>query len=161
MTKKQQEQEIKKDYAYRLYLSGETQKYIALKANVTEATISRWVTKCEWEKERQEQNTSTMALANSMMSAAKKMSELIIKEANREEPNLKAITQGSDNLVKIMASAERITKTITSAMVIDVIIDYEHYLMRRADTDKELTAEKIDMIHRYNQEYIKQISSQD
>ena len=36
------ELDVLRDYAFRLYLSGETQKIIAAKTDLTEATISKW-----------------------------------------------------------------------------------------------------------------------
>lgn len=152
---------MKKGYAYRLYMSGETQKTIARTVGTTEATVSKWVQKHGWESEKEDQNTSTIALANSMMAAAKKMSDLIIKEIGSGGASIDTITKCSDNLVKIMASAERIAKTVTKATIIDVIIALERWLLHRAETDKELTPEIVQVINRYHKEYIKFISSQE
>lgn len=43
------ELDVLRDYAFRLYLSGETQKVIASKTDLTEATISKWANEDDWE----------------------------------------------------------------------------------------------------------------
>lgn len=150
-----------KGYAFRLYMSGETQKAIAKEVHVTEATVSRWVNKEDWEGQKKDQNASTVTLANSMMSAAKKMSELIVTEIAGGSANIDTVTKCSDNLVKIMASTERIAKTVTKATIIDVVIALERWLIHRAETDKELTPDLIAIINKYHRKYIEYISAQE
>lgn len=156
------ELDVLRDYAFRLYLSGETQKIIAAKTDLTEATISKWANEDNWERQRKEQSTSTIALVNSLMLAAKKISELIIAKLNKgETDNIDAITKLSDNIAKVMASAKRIAKGITKDEVIDVIIDLEQCLMQRMETDDELTPELISTINKYHKKYIEYISAQE
>ena len=100
MTKK--EIDIRKGYAFRLYMSGESQKAIAKTIGSSEVTVSRWANKEGWEQQRQDQNTSTLTLANMMMQAAKKMSELIISNIESGNADIDSITKCSDNLCKIM-----------------------------------------------------------
>ena len=71
MALKKQEIEIRKGYAFRLYMSGESQKAIAKTVGCTEATVSKWAKAEDWERQKREQNTSTLTLANSLMAAAK------------------------------------------------------------------------------------------
>ncbi|MCD8081881.1 MAG: helix-turn-helix domain-containing protein [Bacteroides sp.] len=156
-----QDREAAKACAHRLYLNGITQKMIAKTVGVTEATVSGWVKSGGWKQERDDQSTSTIALANSMMAAAKQMADLIITEISAGNKDIKTITQCSDNLVKIMAAAERIANTVTKATIIDVIIGLERWLMHRAETDKELTPELIQLFNKYHKEYIKYISSKE
>lgn len=159
--KTKQQQEMAKGYAFRLYMSGETQKAIAKEVHVTEATISKWVNRENWEEQKKDQNASTVTLANSMMAAAKKMSELIVTEIAGGSANIDTVTKCSDNLVKIMASAERIAKTVTKATIIDVVIALERWLIHRAETDKELTPDLIAIINKYHRKYIEYISAQE
>lgn len=159
MSLTKQEIEIRKGYAFRLYMSGETQKSIARTVGTTEVTISKWVNKEGWEKKKQEQSTSTLALANSMMAAARKMSELIITNIEEGNTDIGTITKCSDNLVKIMAAAERIAKTVTRATVIDVIIAIDRWLMQRVELDPSLTPELLDAITGYHRKYIEYITS--
>lgn len=159
--KTKQQQDMAKGYAFRLYMSGETQKAIAKEVHVTEATVSKWVNKEDWEGQKKDQNASTVTLANSMMAAAKKMSELIVTEIAGGSANIDTVTKCSDNLVKIMASAERIAKTVTKATIIDVVIALERWLIHRAETDKELTPDLIAIINKYHRKYIEYISAQE
>lgn len=41
-TRTRRELDVLRDYAYRLFASGETQKMIAAKTGITEATVSKW-----------------------------------------------------------------------------------------------------------------------
>lgn len=159
--KTKQQQDMAKGYAFRLYMGGETQKAIAKEVHVTEATVSKWVNKENWEEQKKDQNASTVTLANSMMAAAKKMSELIVTEISSGATNIDTVTKCSDNLVKIMASAERIAKTVTKATIIDVVIALERWLIHRAETDKELTPDLIGIINKYHRKYIEYISAQE
>lgn len=161
-TKTKRELDVLRDYAYRLFLSGETQKIIAVKTDLTEATVSKWAKEEDWDARRKEQNSSSLALVNSLMLAAKKISELIITKLNAGETNdIDGITKLSDNIAKVMASAKRIAKGITKDEVIDVIIDLEQWLMQRMDTDDELTPELISTINKYHKKYIEFISAQE
>ncbi len=161
-TRTKRELEVLRDYAFRLFVSGETQKMIAAKTGLTEATVSKWAKEENWETRRREQNSSSVALVNSLMQAAKKISELIISKLNKgETEDIDAITKLSDNIAKVMASAKRIAKGITRDEVIDVIIDLEQWMMQRAETDEELTPELIATINGLHKKYIEQISAQE
>jgi len=150
--------ELRKGYAYRLFMSGETQKSISVTTGVSETTISKWAQKDNWQKQRDDQNTSTQALANSLMAAAKKMSEKIVDLSMLPDVDIKALSQCSDNLCKIMASAERITKSVTKATIIDVIIALDRWLANRKQFDKELTDEQFRFITNYHQKYIEELT---
>lgn len=150
---------MRRGYAFRLYISGESQRAIAKTVGITEATISKWVNKEGWEKQKSEQNTSSLTLANSMMAAAKKMTELIIENIESGNADINSITKCSDNLVKIMAAAERIAKTVTRATVIDVIIALDRWLMLRVETDPRLTPELLEEITSYHRKYIEYITA--
>lgn len=158
MALKKHEIEIRKGYAFRLYMSGESQKAIAKTVGCTEATVSKWAKAEDWERQKREQNTSTLTLANSLMAAAKKMSEQIVEYMYEENVDIDKITKCSDNLVKIMASAERISKTVTRATVIDVIIALDRWLMRQVEVDPDLTTERLRIITDYHQKYIEFIT---
>lgn len=150
------------DYAFRLFLSGETQKLIAAKTGITEATISKYAKAEGWDKQRKEQNSSSAALVGSLMLAAKKISEMIINKLNSgATDDIDGITKLSDNIAKVMASAKRIAKGITKDEVIDVIIDLEQFLMQRMETDDALTPELISTINKYHKKYIEFISMQE
>ena len=138
-------------------MSGETQRVIAAKTELTEATVSRWAKEENWDARRREQNSSSAALVNSLMLAAKKISELIKGETD----DIDGITKLSDNIAKVMASAKRIAKGITKDEIIDVIIDLEQWMMQRAETDEELTPELLTTINSLHKKYIEYISAQE
>jgi Phage terminase small subunit. len=145
----------KKARAYRLYMSGECQADIAAQVGISTTTISKWAVAEKWEERLHDEKTSSVELANSMMLAAKKMTEIIIKEIGSGSYNIETITKCSDNVVKIMASAERIANTINKATVIDVLTSLDMWLLQRSKTDPALTPELLATINRYHNEYIK------
>lgn len=152
------ELDVLRDYACRLFLSGETQRVIAAKTGLTEATVSRWAREENWDARRREQNSSSVALVNSLMLAARKISEQIITKLNKgETDDIDGITKLSDNIAKVMASAKRITQD----EIIDVIIDLEQWMMQRAETDEELTPELLTTINGLHKKYIECISAQE
>lgn len=156
------ELDVLRDYACRLFLSGETQREIAAKTGLTEATVSRWAREENWDARRREQNSSSVALVNSLMLAARKISEQIITKLNKgETDDIDGITKLSDNIAKVMASAKRIAKGITQDEIIDVIIDLEQWMMQRAETDEELTPELLTTINGLHKKYIECISAQE
>ena len=151
------ELDVLRDYASRLFLSGETQRIIAAKTGLTEATVSKWAKEEDWDARRKEQNSSSVALVNSLMLAAKKISELIITKLNKgETDDIDGITKLSDNIAKVMASAKRIAKGITKDEV-----DLEQWMMQRSETDEELTPELITTINGLHKKYIEYISAQE
>ena len=145
--------EILRDYALRLYMAGETQKSIARRAALTEATVCSWAKKDGWEQKRREQNSSSITLVNSLKAASAKISEKIVAKLEGD------ITKLSDNISKLIAAAMRIDKNITKSDAIDVMIDYENYLQLCAQTDKELTPDLIATVNHYAQEYVKHLGA--
>ena len=142
------ELDVLRDYACRLFLSGETQRVIAAKTGLTEATVSRWAREENWDARRREHNSSSAALVNSLMLAARKISEQIITRLNKgETDDIDGITKLSDNIAKVMASAKR--------------IDLEQWMMQRAETDEELTPELLTTINGLHKKYIECISAQE
>ena len=137
------ELDVLRDYACRLFLSGETQRVIAAKTGLTEATVSRWAREENWDARRREQNSSSAALNKG------------------ETDDIDGITKLSDNIAKVMASAKRIAKGITKDEIIDVIIDLEQWMMQRAETDEELTPELLTTINSLHKKYIEYISAQE
>lgn len=161
-TRTKRELDVLRDYAFRLFLGGDTQKIIAAKTELTEATISKWAKEEDWDTRRREQNSSPRALVNSLMLAASKISELIVsKLTGGETADIDNITKLSDNIAKILASAKRIAQGISKDEIIDVIIDLEQWLMQRAETDDDLTPEIITKINGLHRKYIEYISAQE
>jgi predicted transcriptional regulator len=156
MTK--QEIELRKGYAFRLFMSGEPQKSIAATVGISETTVSKWAIKENWQTQREAQNTSTQELSNSLMAAAKRMTDQIVKLTTKDDVDIKLLAQCTDNLCKIMASAERINKSVTKATIIDVIIALDRWLANRKQFDKDLTDEQFKFITNYHQKYIEELT---
>ena len=149
----------KKAQAYRLFMAGRTQKEIAGQCGTTETTVSRWANAEGWKDRLAEEKTSSVELANSLMLSAKKITEAIIAEIGKPDYDINSITKLSDNVVKIMASAERVANTVNRATVIDVFTSFDRWLLERSNTDKSLTPEILAAINRLHQEYINHINS--
>lgn len=148
----------KKALAYRYFMGGEPQNEIARKIGVSTTTLSKWVKAGNWDERLNDEKTSSVELANSMMLAAKKMTDIIIQEIEKGDYSIENITKCSDNVVKIMASAERVANTVTKAKVIDVLMMLDNWLILRAKTDKNLTPQLLSTINYYHQEYVKHLN---
>ena len=64
-------------------MNGEAQNEIARKVGVSTTTLSRWVKSGNWDERLNDEKTSSVELANSMMLAAKKMTDIIIQEIEK------------------------------------------------------------------------------
>lgn len=149
----------KKAQAYRLYMGGLSQKDIATSCGITENTVSKWVNAESWRDRLNEEKTSSIELANSLMFAAKKITEAIIAEIGKSNYNIDAVTRLSDNTVKMMAAAERVANTVNKATVMDVFTAFDQWLLKRSDTDKDITPELLAVINRLHQEYLTYIQN--
>ena len=69
----------KKARAYRLYMSGESQSDISEQVGISTVTLCKWAKSEMWEERLRDEKISSVELANSMMLAAKKMTEIIIR----------------------------------------------------------------------------------
>lgn len=155
-TKTKKELVLLRDYAFRLYMSGEPQKSIAIKTDVTEASVSKWAKDDCWEQKRKDQNSTSIALVNSLMNAARKISERIVSVLDTGDgiDGIGEVTKLADNISKVLASVKRLSNGTTKDEVIDVIIDLERWLMQRAETDETLTPELITLINGYHRKYV-------
>lgn len=110
----------------------------------------------QWQDKRDTQGLSTVELSNGLLRAAKRISDQIVKliDEKSEDVNLDQIAKCSDSLVKIMASAERMSKSVTRANIIDVIIALDNWLMSRIGVDPDLSIETVRLISDYHQKYI-------
>ena len=149
----------KKAQAYRLFMGGLSQKEIAEQCGITEATVSKWANAEGWRDRLAEEKTSSIELANSLMFAAKKITEAIIAEVSKPEYNIDFVTKLSDNTVKMMASAERVANTVNHATVMDVFTAFDLWLLERSKTDKSLTPEILAIINSLHQEYLNHIKT--
>ena len=136
----------KKAQAYRLFMGGLSQKEIADQCGVTEATVSRWANAENWGDRLKEEKTSSVELANSLMFAAKKITEAIIAEVSKPDYNIDFVTKLSDN-------------TVNHATVMDVFTAFDLWLLERSKTDKSLTPEILAIINGLHQEYLNQIKN--
>ena len=93
------------------------------------------------------------------MFAAKKITEAIIAEIGKPNYNIDAVTKLSDNTIKMMASAERVANTVNRATVMDVFTAFDQWLLKRSETDKDLTPELLAVINRLHQEYLTHIQN--
>jgi hypothetical protein len=122
---------------------------------------SRWAKEEKWDDKRRsrEKVSPSAALVNSLTTAARTVSEkLIVMLSCDELTEIGEITKLSDNISKLISSAHKMSKNYTRDDVIDMEIDYEHWLAERAQTDAKLTPELISVIHYYHQKYIEHLS---
>lgn len=95
--------EQKKDYAKRLYLTeiGITQKEIAERAEVTEATVSKWINEGKWA----EQKTSLLTTRSEQLALMYRQLQAASDAINnREEGNRFPSSKEADAILKLTAA---------------------------------------------------------
>ncbi|GHV10291.1 hypothetical protein FACS1894162_3600 [Bacteroidia bacterium] len=145
-TKKEREQ--KKTLARIYYMQGESQKSIAGKTGVSEQTICRWVAAEHWDVKRAGEKVARPELINGIL---KKIANLL---ESSEEKDL-----DFDKLSKAAAAIERLDKKANVVDMMQTFTEYDSWLQKRFNYDKELSAEFIKMANKYEDLFVSEMMS--
>lgn len=109
--------------AFSLYRQNKTQKEIAQVLGLTEATVSSWAKKYEWEKRRRQWQMSTQAISEKLM-------DLLASDVEQ----LTALDNGSvDRIMKAVNSIKQLDQSVDMlASTIQVMEDFIGYLHGRS-----------------------------
>ncbi len=146
-TKKELEQ--KKELARMYYMSGETQKAIATKVDVSEQTISAWVDREGWAARRAGVNVTRPELINKSLAALNKILDQVY-----ESDDIELVSTLPDKLAKFASAIEKLDKKANIVSTIDVFMAFSKWIQYRATFDPEVTPELIRAINKYQDLYI-------
>lgn len=138
MTKK--ELEKNKELARLYYLNGDTQKLIAERVEISRVTIGKWISEGGWDAIRTAKTITRKELVSKMMSAASE------KLDNNE--------MSFDEMSKLAATIKELDKKTNVITLLEVFTAYDEWLVARMQIDKELSAELVKTMNRYQDIFI-------
>lgn len=138
MTKK--ELEKNKELARLYYLNGDTQKLIAERIGISRVTIGKWISDGGWDTIRTAKSITRKELVSKMMSAASE------KLDNNE--------MSFDEMSKLAATIKELDKQTNVVTLLEVFTLYDEWLVARMQIDKELSAELVKTMNRYQDIFI-------
>ena len=123
----------KKEYAELLYTRvGLTQKEIAAKVNATEATISDWKKKGNWDKLKA---SLSVTKAQQLQDVYDQINELNAAIKKRKAGERFATSSESDTLSKLSSTAKSLETETSLAEIINTFVDFNEWL-RAVDINK-------------------------
>lgn len=140
--------EIKRELARNLFMQGETQRAIAAKLEVTEASVSKWAKAGAWAEKRAGANITRPELVNKNLMAINR----ILEEFNASDDPDKQLD--ADKICKLAKVIETLDKKANVVDAIDVFMAFNKWMQYRMSFDKEVTPELIKAINKYQDLYI-------
>jgi transposase-like protein len=147
---KKQEMNQKRELAQMYFMQGETQKAIAIKVDVREATLSKWVAEGQWETKRAGARVTRQELVNMNLQL---IADILNNVRTADNP-LVASKGVADEISKLAATIERLDKKGNVVNEIDAFISFNKWLQKRIAFDKALTADLLKAINKYQDFYI-------
>jgi uncharacterized protein YerC len=152
-TKKELSQ--KKELARMYYMSGESQKGIAIKTGISETTISRWAVQEKWAIKRASINITRPELVNKTLL----LINSLLDKVNESENPLECFGSIADRISKLAATVEKLDKKTNIVTVMEICSSFERWLVTRSRIDKEVTDDFIKKVNIYQQRYIDDFNS--
>lgn len=144
------EMQDKKERAKLYFLQGESQKGIADKVGVSEVTLSKWAKESGWGKLRAGSKVTRTELVNKNLELIAKLLDGVMLSDDPTNESLKV----SDQISKLAASIERLDKKTNVVNEIDSFMNFNRWLQQRISFDKELSAELLKSINKYQDMYV-------
>lgn len=139
----------KKELARILYMNGETQQVIADNVGVSRITVNKWAKEAFWKEQRAAKIITRPELINKMLINI----DTLLEKANESE-NPEEIAGLGDKLSKLAAAIEKLDKKSGVVETYDVFIRFGRWLELQMDMSKEVTAELVKMVNKYQNLYI-------
>lgn len=131
----------KYEYAYLLYMQRVPQKEIAERVGVSQQTLVKWKDDGGWEFKRVSKSVSRDQIINKILI---KINELLDKD---EDFN-------GDEFAKLTSQLQKIKEGYTLNDVVDILSKFGDYMIAQSATDKEITTEFVQMLTKYQDKYI-------
>ena len=150
LNKKQLEE--KKEYARLLFMQGEDQKSIAVKTEISQQTISRWVNSGGWSQQRAATAITRPELVNKLLRTI----DHLIEQVNENDDPTEMAGLG-DKLAKLSCTIERLDKKAGIVDVVEVFMAFSKWLQYRMSFDDEITPDTVRTINKYHDLYITEL----
>ena len=126
------------------YFNFYTQKEIAELLDTPENTISRWVNQGDWKKIRDMKAVTRDKMVSELMGQINHM------QTSAKEENRPLSTKECDAIMKLSSSIEKLDKKINLPVIIQVLKDFNEYLLRNdLDLAKKLLAHQNNFIRNH------------
>lgn len=152
MKKTKKELETAKEHARLLYMSGEPQKVIADKVDVSAQTVNKWVNDEGWQEQRAASNITRPELVNKLLLTINRLIEQV-----NESDDPDAVNGLGDKLAKLSTTIERLDKKASIVDVVEVFMAFSKWLQFRMSFDDEVTPELLRTINKYHDLYITEL----
>jgi transposase len=152
-TKKELEQ--KKELARMYYMQGEIQKSIAAKTEVSEQTVSKWVIAEHWDAKRASVKITRPELVNKNL----QLIAGLLDRVNESDDPIGAAVGVADQISKLAAAIEKLDRKTNVVNKMDTFTEFNKWMQRRMAFDKQVTAELLKDINRYQDSYISECMS--
>lgn len=135
--------EAKKEMAYLYFMNGMSQKEIIERCEIgSPVTLQRWIEKGGWREKRAAKTITRTELVNGVLERIANM-----LDGDNEKFN-------ADQLVKLASTIERLDKTNSPVLAMEVFMNFTGWLQQQAATNNELTLELIKTFNYYQDAYI-------
>jgi transcriptional regulator with XRE-family HTH domain len=144
------ELEHKRELVRLYYMQGDTQKEIAINVDVSETTISKWVSEGGWDVIRAARNITQVELVNKMLRAINTILDNYLESDNPEK------SLDVSKLTKLAKSIRDMNKKTGIVEQMETFSAFKKWMSYRMNVlkDKEINIELIQTINRYQELYI-------
>jgi transposase len=147
-----QDLDIKKKLAKMYYMQYKTNKEIAKLAGVSENTVGNWCKKEGWEQERGAKAITNKELARRNRIVISRLTERL--ESFEDSELIEKLPKILDMLCKYSKIMDKLDDGVTMETTIDVFDDYDSFLEKRQDWDKEMPVNFLSNSAKYQQIYV-------
>lgn len=140
--------EGKYEYAFMLFSQHVSQKEIAKKVNVSEKTITRWVSSDGWVEKRAASNVTRDQLINKTLNL---IDSLLSKAIENESDNAAKL---ADQLSKLAGAIKNLDKQANVVDIVQVFMTFNRWLIKVQNIDDQVTEEIIKVINCYQDRFI-------
>lgn len=131
----------KYEYAYLLYLQKVPQKDIAERVGVSQQTLVKWKDDGGWELKRVAKTVSRDSMINKLLM---KMNDMLDQGDDFN----------ADEFAKVSAQLQKIKVGYSMDDVADILTKFGDWMIEMSASDKEITAEFIQLLTRYQDKYL-------
>jgi len=126
-----------------LFMSGVSQKEIMQRVGIgSTVTIQRWIEKGGWREKRAAKTVTRQELITGIL---QKIADLIDGDNENFNP---------DQLVKLASAIDRLDKSNSPIIIMDVFTDFSSWIQQQATLDTSITIDTIKLFNKYHDAFV-------